>query len=417
MSFEPFDPSTKRTETIVERDGETLLVVKGMPEVVAGACRDAPEQVLADVTELARSGSRVLAVAAGPPGCLHLAGLLGLADRPRPDSAQLVDELRSLGVSVKMITGDTLATAVAVADQVGIHGPACTAAELRADPELVHSHEVFAGVFPEDKFAIVRRLQDHGHVVAMTGDGVNDAPALKQAEVGIAVDSAVDVAKAAASMVLTEPGLVDVVAAVRVSRGVYQRMLTWTLNKIIKTMQVALFLTLAFFVTHDFVTTPFLIVLLLFANDFVTMALAVDRSRPSPLPDRWRVDALTLAAADPGRRGAGRVLRRPLPRPRGLPSRPPRGADPDVRRCWSSRGRPRCTSCESAGTCGLPGPAAGSWWPPAVDVVVVTILAATGTLMTSVSLPLILLVLGIAVVSMFAMDGLKVRVLERLHVG
>jgi H+-transporting ATPase len=412
-SFEPFDPSTKRTETSVEREGETLLIVKGMPEVIARSCRGAPDRVEADVEDLAQTGSRVVAVAAGARGCLHLVGLLGLADRPRPDSAQLITELRSLGVDVKMITGDTLATALAVAGQVGIHGPACTADELRANPELVHSNEIFAGVLPEDKFAIVRRLQDHGHVVAMTGDGVNDAPALKQAEVGIAVDSAVDVAKAAASMVLTEPGLVDVVAAVRVSRGVYQRMLTWTLNKIVKTLQVALFLTLSFVITRDFVTTPFLIVLLLFANDFVTMALAVDRSRPSAQPDRWRVDALTLAAAVI----AAAVLAESfvdlflaravfhlglhevqtlmfvmlvftgqatvyLVRERG--------------RLWTSR--------------------PGGWLVLAtcVDVVIVTALATTGTFMTSVSLLLVLLVLGIAVVSMFAMDGLKVRVLQRL---
>lgn len=412
-SFEPFDPSTKRTETTAERDGQILVVVKGMPEVIAAACVDGPPQIRADVEDLAQTGSRVVAVAAGTPGSLRLAGLLGLADRPRPDSAQLVTELRSLGVDIKMITGDTLPTALAVAKQVGIHGPACTAEELRANPELVHSHEIFAGVFPEDKFSVVRQLQDHGHVVAMTGDGVNDAPALKQAEVGIAVDSAVDVAKAAASMVLTEPGLVDVVAAVRVSRGVYQRMLTWTLNKIIKTLQVALFLTLSFLITRDFVTTPFLIVLLLFANDFVTMALAVDRSRPSPQPDRWRVDALTLAAAVIAVAvlaesfvdlylarsvfhlglhevqtlmfvmlvftGQATVY---LVRERG--------------RLWASR--------------------PGGWLVLAtcVDVAIVTALATTGTFMTGVALPIVLVVLAIAVVSMFAMDGLKVRVLRRL---
>ncbi len=415
VSFQPFDPATKRTEATVERDGTTVLAVKGMPEVVAAACRDVPAHLLADVAALAGRGSRVLAVAAGPPDCLQLCGLLGLADRPRPDSAQLIDELRGLGIDVKMITGDTLATAVAVADQVGIHGSACTAADLRADPGLVHSSEVFAEVFPEDKFSIVRTLQDHGHVVAMTGDGVNDAPALKQAEVGIAVDSAVDVAKAAASMVLTEPGLVDVVAAVRVSRGVYQRMLTWTLNKVIKTMQVALFLTLAFFITRDFVTTPFLIVLLLFANDFVTMALAVDRSRPSPLPDRWRVDALTVAAGVLALAVlaesfldlylARSVFHLGLHEVQTLmfvmlvfTGQATVYLVRERTHLWASR--------------------PGGWLLLAtgVDVVVVTALAATGTFMTAVSLPLVLLVLAIALVGMLAMDGLKIRVLARLQI-
>ena len=226
----------------------------------------------------------------------RMVGLVALADRPRPDSAQLISELRDMGIAVKMVTGDTAATAISVARQVGIEPTVCTGAELRAHPELAERCSVLAAVFPEDKFALVKCLQDAGHVVGMTGDGVNDAPALKQAEVGIAVDNAVDVAKAAASMVLTEPGLVDTVTAVAVSRRIYQRMMTWTLNKIIKTAQVAVFLTLAFVITDNFVTTPLLVVLLLLANDFVTMSLAVDHARPSTRPEQWQVGALVSAS-------------------------------------------------------------------------------------------------------------------------
>ncbi len=296
LAFHPFDPATKRTEVRVERDGAPLRVVKGMPPVVADLSDDAPGSLSADVERLAATGARVLAVAAGSGDQLTVAGLVALADRPRPDSARLISELRELGITVKMVTGDTAATAVSVAREVGIEPTVCTGPQLREHPELADTCSVFAGVFPADKHTLVKSLQDAGHVVGMTGDGVNDAPALKLAEVGIAVDSAVDVAKAAASMVLTEPGLVDTITAVTVSRRIYQRMMTWTLNKIIKTAQVALFLTLAFIVTRHFVTTPLLIVLLLLANDFVTMSLAVDHARPSPRPERWQVPALVSAS-------------------------------------------------------------------------------------------------------------------------
>ena len=151
-------------------------------------------------------------------------------------------------------------------------------------------------MFPEDKFHLVQVFQQAGHVVGMTGDGVNDAPALKQAEVGIAVANATDVAKASASLVLTDPGLTDVLAAVQTGRCIYQRMLTYTLNKIVKTFQIALFLSLGLLLTGVFVTTPRLILLLLFANDFVTMSLAADRVTFSRKPDRWRIRPLVMIA-------------------------------------------------------------------------------------------------------------------------
>ena len=154
--------------------------------------------------------------------------------------------------------------------------------------------DVFAGVYPEDKFHIVQALQRAGTVTGMTGDGVNDAPALKQAEVGIAVANATDVAKAAASLVLTNPGLTDIVAAVKTSRRIYQRMLTYTLNKIIKTIEIALLLSVGVMLTGSFVITPLLIVVLLFTNDFVTMSIATDTVSYSQQPDRWRIRSLVL---------------------------------------------------------------------------------------------------------------------------
>ena len=153
-------------------------------------------------------------------------------------------------------------------------------------------HDVYARVFPEHKIKLVRLLQAAGHVVGMTGDGVNDAPALKQADVGIAVASATDVARAAAGVVLTAPGLVDVLSAVKISRRIYQRMLTYTINKIMKTLEIAVFLSIGVMLTRTFVITPLLIVLLLFTNDFVTMSIATDRVSYSRTPDRWNIKAL-----------------------------------------------------------------------------------------------------------------------------
>ena len=303
LSFIPFDPARKRTEATIERDGAVVTVIKGAPQVVAALARGSDQEAVeAQVARLAERGYRVLAVAAGPEQGLQLVGLIGLSDPPRPDSAALLASLHTLGVQTKMLTGDTVETARAIAGQVGIGERVCDAAALRTQgTRLDPGCDIFAGIFPEDKIHLVQALQAERHVVGMTGDGVNDAPALKQAEVGIAVSSATDVAKAAASIVLTTPGLLDILTAVETSRRVYQRMHTYTLNKIIKTIQVAVFLSLSFFLTHTFVITPTLIVLLLFANDFVTMSIAADHATPSPTPDRWQVgnlvgSALALAA-------------------------------------------------------------------------------------------------------------------------
>jgi H+-transporting ATPase len=411
--FTPFDPSTKRTEALVVHHGREVRVVKGMPQVVAGLCGQVPATLAADLERLASTGARVLAVASGAGEPLSMAGLVALADRPRPDSAQLIAELRSLGIDVKMVTGDTAATARSVARQVGLPDDVCTGADLAGSPGLAEECSVFADVFPADKHTLVTSLQRAGHVVGMTGDGVNDAPALKQAEVGIAVDNAVDVAKAAASVVLTEPGLVDIVAAVSVSRRIYQRMMTWMLNKVIKTAQVALFLTSAFFITRHFVTTPRLVVLLLLANDFVTMSLAVDHARPSSRPERWRIGAIV---------GASLALAVVVLAESFLDLWLARGVFamtwPETQtfiflmlvfsgqatvyvvrerdRFWTSR------------------PVGWLFLATAGDVIVVSALAVGGVLMAPIGVGYVVLALAIAVAFMFAMDPVKVTVLRRL---
>ena len=315
VSFVPFEPATKRSEAQVVVGGEPHRVVKGAPQVVASLTGSPFTQVAAKVEELSSTGARVLAVAVGgPAGPLELIGLVGFADPPREDAPSLVERLRSLGVHVVMVTGDGIATAEAIARRLGLGPVAVKASVLRASTETGQARhgravgsptnlaDVYAEVLPEDKLLLVSRLQGAGMVVGMTGDGVNDAPALRAAEVGIAVASATDVAKAAASLVLTDPGLGNIVAGVEVSRRIHQRMLTYTLNKIIKTLQVSIFLGLGLIVLGSFVTTPTLVVLLLLANDFLTMSIATDRVRTPRRPQRWGVRPLvwsSLALAIP----------------------------------------------------------------------------------------------------------------------
>jgi H+-transporting ATPase len=300
IAFIPFDPQTKRTEASVQLGDRKMQIVKGAPQRVVSLGNSQPE-FDHEVENLAKQGMRVLAVAVsdaknGSSGN-QLVGLLGFYDPPRPDSKALIQALQDLAVRVVMITGDGLATARAIASQVNLGKVTCAADAMHAHSnQTMLDCDVIAEVLPEDKHQLVMQLQSTGHVVGMTGDGVNDAPALKQAEVGIAVSNATDVARTAASIILTSPGLSNVVSAVKIGRQIYQRLLTYTLNKIIKTFQIALFLALGLFITGIFVTTPRLVILLLFANDFVTMSLSSDRVKYSPRPERWPLRPIIFSA-------------------------------------------------------------------------------------------------------------------------
>lgn len=291
LSFVPFDPVTKRSEATYAAGGQVVTTMKGAPQVIAALTGAQDWQLQAQT--LAATGARLLAVADGPATALVWVGLIALSDPPREDAAAVLGQLADLGIRVRMITGDSVPTARAVAKQLGLTGAVVAREDIAAAGQ---DCQVYAGVLPEDKFHIVQALQKQGYVTGMTGDGVNDAPALKQAEVGIAVASATDVAKAAASLVLTRPGLKDVITAVTTGREIYQRLLTYTLNKIVKTLQVALFLSLGLLLYGQFVVTPLLVLLLLFANDFVTMSIAGDRVRYSKRPDRWDIRGLVGSA-------------------------------------------------------------------------------------------------------------------------
>jgi len=298
QAFHPFDPATRRSEGVYTVDGHEWHALKGAASVIGPLCKLGAEQRAAlDAAErkLAESGARVLAVAVGPLESLQLLGVVGMSDPPRPDAADLIKQLIQLGVRVRMATGDALETARAIGARLGLGTRVCEAkGEALHDPE---NCDLFARVLPEGKHAIVQALQRTGHVTGMTGDGVNDAPALRQAELGIAVASATDVAKAAAGVVLTDPGLGGVLTVVRTGREVHRRMLTYTLNKTLKTVEIVVFLTLGLWLTGSFVMSAALIVLLLFTNDFVTMTIATDRVQPAAMPQRWAVGRLMGAAS------------------------------------------------------------------------------------------------------------------------
>jgi H+-transporting ATPase len=294
VSFTPFDPAAKYSEALIARGDATWRVVKGAFAILARLAETQPEAT-STANELAARGARVLAIACGPAENFGLAGLIALSDPPRADAASLIGELASLGVTTVMVTGDAPTTAGAVAQAIGVKGAVCPAGRI---PDRVSpgDYGVFAGVFPEDKFRLVKALQKCGHTVGMCGDGANDAPALRQAQIGVAVSSATDVAKSAAGLVLTEPGLGGILAAVEEGRATFQRILTYTINALLKKIEMALFIGAGLVMTGHAVLTPILMVLLLVTNDFLTMSLSTDRARPSPRPDVWRIDAITKAA-------------------------------------------------------------------------------------------------------------------------
>ena len=304
-SFSPFDPSTRRTEAIVSRGEGEWRVAKGAVSVITQACQ-LDEQACRDLEErsapLTKSGARLLAVAVGDAGGpLRLAGLVALSDTPRPDAPKLIRELKELGVSVKMLTGDALPIAREVARAVGLGSNVERLADLekqaavdaQAAAQAAEASDGFAEIYPEGKYTVVKELQARGHVVGMTGDGVNDAPALRQAEVGIAMSNATDVAKGAASVVLTEEGLGGIVDLVRNGRMIYQRIATWVINKMSRTIQKSAFVVIAFLITGRFVVSAFAMLLMMFMTDFVKISLSTDNMRGSRTPNNWDVLGLT----------------------------------------------------------------------------------------------------------------------------
>jgi len=304
LRFVPFDPSLKRSEAFVEEEGRVLRIALGEPRTVFQLCSrgESEERFLEEkLADAAKRGYRTLAVAVGEEGgeSLRLVGLVHLIDPPRPEARELISALKKLGVRPVMLTGDNEAVAREVARSVGLGENVVSVRKLDTGVDI-EELDGLAEVFPEDKFNVVRKFQERGHVVAVTGDGVNDAPALSQAEVGIAVENATDAAKSAASIVLVKPGLSVIVDAVKISRVIHERAVTWVVNKVVKTVQAVGIVLIAMVWLRKMALTPLDMALLLLANDFLTMSIATDNQYPSQRPARWNlrgVMALSLPLA------------------------------------------------------------------------------------------------------------------------
>ncbi|OBH35867.1 plasma-membrane proton-efflux P-type ATPase [Mycobacterium sp. E342] len=302
--FVPFDPVSKRTEALVhDAGGKTFRVSKGAPQVIAALCGGdgASAEVEGVVERFAGHGYRALGVAKTADDAWRLMGVLALADPPREDSAATISAARELGVDVKMVTGDQVAIGREIARQVGLGDQILDAAILdgAADDELgaqVEATDGFAQVFPEHKYYIVRLLQARGHIVGMTGDGVNDAPALKQADAGIAVSGSTEAARAAADVVLLAPGLSVIVRAIGLAREIFARLTSYATYRIAETIRVLLLITLAVVFMNFFPVTAAMIVFLALLNDGAILSIAYDHVRGSPRPVKWDMRAvLTIA--------------------------------------------------------------------------------------------------------------------------
>ncbi len=300
--FQPFDPVHKRTEaTVKAADGSTFKVTKGAPQVVLALAANAAEvkgEVDKAVNDFAARGFRALGVArADGNGKWRLLGVLPLLDPPREDAKATVATAAEMGVKIKMVTGDALAIAKETAKTLGMGTNILDGAtlgdtkiqETAAVTKSVEDADGFAQVFPEHKFHIVDVLQKHGHIVGMTGDGVNDAPALKKADCGFAVSGATDAARAAASIVLVAPGLSVLIDALKESRKIFQRMNSYAIYRIAETLRVLLFMTLAIVVFNFYPLTAIMIVMLALLNDGAILSIAYDNVRYRNQPEAWNM--------------------------------------------------------------------------------------------------------------------------------
>ena len=300
--FEPFDPVHKRTEaTVAGADGTTFKVTKGAPQVILALAANAAQiRPAADsaVNDFAARGFRSLGVArADGDGDWQFVGVLPLFDPPRDDAAATIATAAAMGVTVKMVTGDALAIAKETATKVGLGTNILDAAALgdakknesAAVAESIETADGFAQVFPEHKYHIIDVLQKHGHIVGMTGDGVNDAPALKKADCGIAVSGATDAARAAADIVLLTPGLSVIIEAIKQSRKIFQRMNSYAMYRIAETLRVLLFMTVAILVFNFYPLTAIMIVMLALLNDGAILSIAYDNVRYKNEPEAWNM--------------------------------------------------------------------------------------------------------------------------------
>ncbi len=304
--FKPFDPVIKRTEAALQgEDGNQFKVTKGAAQAILALIEDKKsidDMLTADVNEFAKKGYRALGVArTNTENKWQFAGLIALFDPPREDSAQTIKTAQAMGVNVKMVTGDHIAIAKEISSQVNLGSNIVLPASFldKSDSQAqgaVEAAEGFAEVFPEHKYRIVELLQEKGHIVGMTGDGVNDAPALKKANAGIAVEGATDAAKSAADIVLTKPGLSVIIDAIKESRKIFQRMTNYCTYRIAETIRILLFMTASILIFKFFPITALMLVLLALLNDLPIMTIAYDNVKYSDKPEKWEMRNLLSVA-------------------------------------------------------------------------------------------------------------------------
>ena len=318
VHFQPFDPVHKRTEAIVAGpDGIQFRVTKGAVQVILALAANASQvqnQVEKAVDGFAARGFRSLGAArTNRDGSWQFLGVLPLFDPPREDSRRTIATAARMGVKVKMVTGDQLAIAKEMARQLGL-GQNILDAAILAGPKHYETDQLdkaieeadgFAQVFPEHKFHLVRALQKEGHIVGMTGDGVNDAPALKQADAGIAVSGATDAARAAADIALLDPGLSVIIDSIQESRKMFQRMNSYAIYRIAETIRVLVLMTLSILVFNFYPVTAVMIVLLAILNDGAILSIAYDRVHYSNFPEAWNMPLVLGIASILGIAGVG----------------------------------------------------------------------------------------------------------------
>jgi len=304
--FTPFDPVSKRTEAQVQHDNATFKVSKGAPQVILDLVHpdaDARKTAQGQVHDLAAKGYRTLGVArTDVQGRWEFLGLLALSDPPRDDSASTIAAARNMGLQVRMVTGDNVAIAREISRELKLGPNIAVASDLFPDGKADDSPKIdaadgYAEVFPEHKFKIVKALQAQGHIVGMTGDGVNDAPALKQADCGIEVSGATDAARAASDLVLTAPGLSVITSAISEARRIFERMNSYAIYRISETIRVLLFMTLAIVVFNFYPVTAVMIVLIAVLNDFPIMMIAYDNTIVAPRPVRWDMERVLTVSS------------------------------------------------------------------------------------------------------------------------
>lgn len=305
--YVPFDPVRKRTESIVENNGIEFSVTKGATQVIQGLCKLTDEEqktIEEKVSDYASRGYKTLAVAKGKKeGDYEFLGILTLFDPPREDSAETIKEANQYGIKVKMVTGDNVAIASEISGKLGmgrnihrVNNIFTRDADIRHPGKQlerqVEAADGFAEVFPEHKFGIVKALQAANHITGMTGDGVNDAPALKQADIGIAVSGATDAARAAADLILTMPGLSVIIKAIAEARKIFERMNSYAMYRIIETIRIMFFVVLAMSIYNFYPITALMIILLAFFNDLPIMAIAYDNTFLSKKPNKWEMSKI-----------------------------------------------------------------------------------------------------------------------------